>query len=107
MMNNDKAVHAIYWVDGSKGGVGKSMMTIATVDYLLERGKNVLLVECDTSNPDVWNAYQNELECELVELNEADGWIDFVNMCDQHRESDCGQHRGAKQYGRPAARPHA
>ncbi|HEV3192987.1 MAG TPA: protein mobD [Polyangiaceae bacterium] len=86
MTNNDKGVHPIYWVGGSKGGVGKSMMTIATVDYLLERGDKVLLVECDTSNPDVWNAYQDELQCELVELDEADGWIDFVNMCDQHRD---------------------
>jgi hypothetical protein len=31
----------IYWVGGSKGGVGKSMMTAATVDYLLERGEMV------------------------------------------------------------------
>ena len=61
MTNSDKGVHPIYWVGGSKGGVGKSMMTIATVDYLLERGKKVLLVECDTSNPDVGNAYQDEL----------------------------------------------
>ena len=26
----------IYWSGGSKGGVGKSMMTLATVDHLLE-----------------------------------------------------------------------
>jgi hypothetical protein len=87
MTNNDKGVHPIYWAGGSKGGVGKSMMTIATVDYLPDRGDKVLLVECDTSNPDVWNAYQQELQCELIELDEADGWIDFVNMCDQHGDS--------------------
>jgi hypothetical protein len=81
-----KRVHPIYWVGGSKGGVGKSMMTVATVDYLLQRGDEVLLVQCDTSNPDVWNAYKDELQCELVELDEADGWIDFVNMCDEHRD---------------------
>jgi MinD superfamily P-loop ATPase len=44
----------IYWVGGSKGGVGKSMMTVATLDYLLDRKQNVVLVECDTSNPDVY-----------------------------------------------------
>jgi len=48
----------ICWVGGSKGGVGKSVMTLATVDHLLEQGANVLLVECDTSNPDVWKAYK-------------------------------------------------
>jgi MinD-like ATPase involved in chromosome partitioning or flagellar assembly len=72
---------AIYWVGGSKGGVGKSMMTMATVDYLLQRGDRALLVECDTSNPDVWNAYQNELDCELFELDDVDGWIELVNLC--------------------------
>ena len=51
----------IYWVGGSKGGVGKSMMTLATVDHLLEQRANVLLVECDTSNPDVWKAFKDQV----------------------------------------------
>ncbi len=76
----------IYWVGGSKGGVGKSMMTLATIDYLLERGEKVILVECDTSNPDVWKAYREQIDTELVDLDEADGWIHFVNVCDRSRE---------------------
>jgi hypothetical protein len=76
----------IYWVGGSKGGVGKSMMTLAILDHLLERGTTVLLVECDTSNPDVWKAYRDQVEVELVDLDEADGWIHLVNTCDRHRE---------------------
>jgi len=77
----------IYWVGGSKGGVGKSMMTLATVDHLLKRGANVLLVECDTSNPDVWKAYKEEVETELIDLDEADGWIHLVNTCDRRSDS--------------------
>ncbi len=76
----------IYWIGGSKGGVGKSMMTLATIDYLLERGEKVLLVECDTSNPDVWKAYREQIDTELVDLDEADGWIHLVNVCDRSRE---------------------
>ena len=76
----------IYWVGGSKGGVGKSMMTVATVDHLIEQGTKVLLVECDTSNPDVWKAYREQVETELIDLDEADGWIHLVNTCDRHRE---------------------
>ena len=76
----------IYWVGGSKGGVGKSMMTAATVDYLLERGEKVLLVDCDTSNPDVWKAYKEHVETQLLDLDEADGWIHLVNTCDGHRD---------------------
>jgi Mrp family chromosome partitioning ATPase len=77
----------IYWIGGSKGGVGKLTMTLATVDHLLEQGTNVLLVECDTSNPDVWKAYKEEVETELIDLDEADGWICLVNTCDRRRDS--------------------
>jgi MinD superfamily P-loop ATPase len=85
-MTEGNGAGRIYWVGGSKGRVGKSMMTVATVDHLLEQGAHVLLVECDTSNPDVWKAYREQVETELVDLDEADGWIHLVNTCDRHRE---------------------
>lgn len=102
-MNETK--RAIYWVGGSKGGVGKSMMTMATVDFLLERGDKVLLVECDTSNPDVWTAYRNETQCELFELDEVDGWIELVNVCAVRTDGPvvvntaARSNRGVKQFG--------
>jgi len=77
----------IYLVGGSKGGVGKSMVTMATVDYLLERGESVLLIESDTSNPDTWKAYKDTTETELLNLDEADGWIQLVNLCDSKPDS--------------------
>jgi hypothetical protein len=77
----------IYWVGGSKGGVGKSMMTVATLDYVLERGDKALLIECDTSNPDVWKAYKDQVPAELIDLDEGDGWIHLVNTCDSHRDT--------------------
>jgi len=73
---------SIYLIGGSKGGVGKSFVTMAMVDYLQERGESVLLIESDTSNPDVWKAYKDSTETELVNLDEADGWIQLVNLCD-------------------------
>ena len=85
-MTEGNGAGRIYWVGGSKGRVGKSMMTVATVDHLLEQGAHVLLVECDTSNPDVWKACREQVETELVDLDEADGWIHLVNTCDRHRE---------------------
>jgi hypothetical protein len=77
----------IYLVGGSKGGVGKSLVAMATVDYLIERGESVLLIESDTSNPDVWKAYKDTTETELVNLDEADGWIQLVNLCDSKPDS--------------------
>jgi hypothetical protein len=40
----------------------------------------VLLVECDTSNP-VWKAYSKQQDGELIDLDEAAGWIRLVNPC--------------------------
>ena len=78
---------SIYLIGGSKGGVGKSLVTMATVDYLQERGESVLLIESDTSNPDVWKAYKESTETELINLDEADGWIQLVNLCDSKPDS--------------------
>jgi hypothetical protein len=85
-MTEGNGAGRIYWIGGSKGGVGKSMMTVAMLDHLLEQGSKVVLVECDTSNPDVWKAYREQVETELINLDEADGWIHLVNTCDRHRE---------------------
>lgn len=95
----------IYLIGGSKGGVGKSLVTMATVDYLQERGESVLLIESDTSNPDVWKAYKDSLQTELVNLDEADGWIELVNLCDSNKDSTvvintaARNNRGVSAYG--------
>ena len=46
--------NSVFYVGGSKGGVGKSLFSFALVDYLLNREANVLLVDTDTDNPDVY-----------------------------------------------------
>jgi cellulose biosynthesis protein BcsQ len=43
----------IYYIGGSKGGVGKTLLSFALADYLLNQERNVLLVDTDTDNPDV------------------------------------------------------
>jgi hypothetical protein len=77
----------IYLIGGSKGGVGKSMVSMATLDYLQEQGESVLLIESDTSNSDVWKTYKDSVEAELVDLDDADGWIHLVNLCDSKPDS--------------------
>ncbi len=76
----------IYVVGGSKGGVGKSLVTMALVHYLKENDEEVFLIDADTSNPDVLKSYEEEVTCKLVNLDDADGWIQFVNICDEHRD---------------------
>ncbi|APA86025.1 protein mobD [Paraburkholderia sprentiae WSM5005] len=77
----------IYMVGGSKGGVGKSFVTLALVDHLRRTDINVVLVETDTSNPDVMKAVHCEIECGSCDLDDVSGWIDFINFCDQHRDA--------------------
>lgn len=77
----------IYLIGGSKGGVGKSMVSMAIIDYLQEQGESVLLIESDTSNPDVWKGYGECVETQLLNLDEADGWIQLVNLCDSKPDS--------------------
>lgn len=78
---------SIYSISGGKGGVGKSIVAMATVDYLQERSKKVLLIESDTSNPDVWKAYKDATESTTVSLDERNGWIELVNLCERHPDS--------------------
>ena len=59
----------IYIVGGSKGGVGKSMVSMALVDYLRESKRKVILVETDTSNPDVAKAYGPIMDVEVIDLD--------------------------------------
>ena len=77
----------IFLIGGSKGGVGKSMVSMAIIDDLQEQGESVLLIESDTSNPDVWKNYGECVETQLLDLDEADGWIQLVNLCDSKPES--------------------
>ncbi|KAF1034004.1 MAG: hypothetical protein GAK33_05845 [Burkholderia lata] len=95
----------IYMVGGSKGGVGKSFVTLALVDYLRHMDINVVLVETDTSNPDVMKAIHDEIECASCDLDDVSGWIDFVNFCDMHQDAivvvntAARSQSGVEQYG--------
>jgi hypothetical protein len=77
----------IWWIGGSKGGVGKSMMTLAALDYFLEDGRGVTLVECDTSNPDVGKAYHGVVRAmHAIDLDTKDGWLRLVNVCGENTQ---------------------
>jgi hypothetical protein len=96
----------IVLIGGCKGGIGKSMVSMAVIDYLQEQGESVLLIESDTSNPDVWKTYKDSIDAELVNLDEADGWIQLVNLCDSKQEcivvinSAARNDKGVSAYGK-------
>jgi hypothetical protein len=60
---------------------------MALTDFLMKSGETILLIDSDTSNPDVWRNYKSVARCELLNLDKADGWIELINLCDGAPES--------------------
>jgi MinD-like ATPase involved in chromosome partitioning or flagellar assembly len=87
---------AIFLVGGGKGGVGKSLMSMALLDYLQAAGHQPFLVETDTSVPDVFKTYQEQIRGELVNLDEREGWIELVNLVASKAESPVVINTGAR-----------
>lgn len=80
-----------YIVGGSKGGVGKSFVSIGLVDFLTNsKGKKLHLIETDTSNPDVAKAFKSDdaIEITPLSLDSSDGWIELVNMLDTESKKE-------------------
>ncbi len=72
----------IILVSGSKGGVGKSLTTMALMDYFSTNHKYVKLIDADVNNPDVFRCYGRITTGEVLNLDDVEGWIQLVNTCD-------------------------
>lgn len=70
----------IFFVGGGKGGVGKSLVTISSIFLLQEKKIDPLLIETDTSNPDTYKIFKDEIEVKTLDLDVNDGWINLVNL---------------------------
>jgi len=77
----------LYMIGGSKGGTGKTMVCMSMIDYMRTRGENVLLIETDTSNPDVAKAYAEVVKTETIDLDEKDGWIVMLDTIEHHKDA--------------------
>jgi hypothetical protein len=86
----------IILVGGGKGGVGKSLLSIALVDYVIATDGRPFLIETDTSVPDVHKTYSSEIGAELVNLDEREGWIELLNLVESHPEDTIVVNTGAR-----------
>ena len=77
----------ILLVGGGKGGVGKSMLSMALLDYLRTAENAPLLIETDTSAPDVWKAYKNDVENQCIDLEQKDGWLELLDVLDRNADT--------------------
>ena len=81
-MNANLLLRYLYFIAGGKGGVGKSILAMLLADFLTQyRKRKILLIESDTSNPDVGKTFVNNEDVEVIflPLDDADGWIELVN----------------------------
>ena len=88
--------NTIFLIGGGKGGVGKSLMSMAVLDFLHANGQRPFLVETDTSVPDVFKTYAEAVKGDLVNLDEREGWIDLVNLLESNPESTVVINTGAR-----------
>jgi hypothetical protein len=74
----------IYYIGGSKGGVGKSIITTVLVQFLIDRygdNKTIHLIETDESNPDVGRIYNGKIPVTPLVLDEQEtGWITLFGL---------------------------
>jgi hypothetical protein len=73
-------------VEGIKGGTGKSIVSMASLDVLEQAGRSAFLVETDPSNPDVWKSYKDLVPSITLDLSESSGWIELINAIDANRD---------------------
>ena len=80
-------MNKIIVIGGGKGGVGKSMVTMATIDALLTDNESIVVIESDDSNPDVYKAVHGTVHCEVFSLDDPSGYIALGNFIERHKES--------------------
>ena len=72
--------------DGSKGGTGKSLVAALLLDHYITASAGPVLIETDTSNPDVYKAYNAGCKALACNIDTEDGWATFLNYVDEHRD---------------------
>ena len=81
----------IFYVGGGKGGVGKSMVSLTLIQFLIDKfgdSKTISLIETDESNPDVGRVYKGKIPITNVILDEDEkGWILMSNLIEKSSDT--------------------
>ncbi len=83
--------NTIFYVGGGKGGVGKSMVSITLVQFLIDRygdSKTIRLIETDESNPDVGRMYKGHIPVSTAVLDDSEkGWFHMAELLEKSTDS--------------------
>jgi hypothetical protein len=85
----EQRLNPIIFVEGYKGGVGKSIVALTLIEYCKSRDMKVAIIDTDTTNPDIDNIYHGTLPCKKINLEEKDGggWIKIASFAHDHPET--------------------
>lgn len=72
---------------GDKGGVGKSAVCKAFVNWGIEEGYPIQIVDSDTRNPDVHRMFEGFSSPKKINLKTNDGWADLLDLCAENLSS--------------------
>jgi CO dehydrogenase nickel-insertion accessory protein CooC1 len=92
-------MNKVILVGGGKGGVGKSTVTMALLDTLLEEQHAVVLVESDDSNPDTYKAMQKIITCEICNLDAQAGYITLGEIIERNSDASIVVNTAARATG--------
>jgi hypothetical protein len=81
----------VFYVGGSKGGVGKSIISMVLVQFLIDKyseTKTIHLIETDDNNPDVGRIYTGKIPVTALVLDESEtGWITLFELCEKNSDT--------------------
>lgn len=81
----------IFYVGGSKGGVGKSMVSLTLIQFLIDKfgeTKEIHLIETDESNPDVGRVYRGKIPVDTTVLDDKEnGWLLLADIIEKSSNS--------------------
>lgn len=73
-------IPTVLLIHGDKGGVGKTMLATALIDYLIGTGKPLSLVDADTRNADVVRMFDGAIPTVALDLQRDEGWMDLIDF---------------------------
>ena len=79
-------MNELIFCTGFKGGIGKSFMTAAVVDYLSTINDNIIVVDTDSTIPDVYKTFKDTYKTYTCNLFTDEGWSALLSICNKHDE---------------------
>lgn len=80
----------IMFSSGDKGGVGKSFLAKALVDFCLRYSRQVLPIDADPRNADLFQLTDGLVPTLRVNLRNEDGWAELVNHVEKAKADSKG-----------------